>query len=456
MNLSFNLTESLNNLKNENVRLFKESMNDKVVSLTLLNSYPDDNFRIYYKGDDGNLYCDMFGTLYICTDEGEPDSPVVNMDKFVISGSVNESSSGEDTYSKIIKDNFDGEGTYNLQFNGNDETQYDAKTFGDLLELWLDFCAENDLNPNVLENVEKTEDIDESCKPVKESTESMVVKVHSLIDNAKSADDIISAIGCIDDSDLQSQCYSALKSADSDDLDSVKDAVISALEDNAVYEGETDGRGSVGLGESDDDSVEPDEVNILKDKRDKLEARLGDIISSLRDMQMDSDEFRELAHEAAKIDAQISSIDEELKNLNESDISDMSKYSDLEDVDVNSLKKLQSDALSIVKRAVDYVYYEAPYSGIADEILNDMIALIKQSLPKMNESEDTDVPYDNTTEKVCPKCHKKYTDYPALSRRDNKTYICPDCGVREALEDYYGSIKESEEEKGGKKDVCSI
>lgn len=35
---------------------------------------------------------------------------------------------------------------------------------------------------------------------------------------------------------------------------------------------------------------------------------------------------------------------------------------------------------------------------------------------------------------VCPKCGKEYTGYPALSREDNETYICPDCGVREALQ----------------------
>lgn len=37
--------------------------------------------------------------------------------------------------------------------------------------------------------------------------------------------------------------------------------------------------------------------------------------------------------------------------------------------------------------------------------------------------------------KACPKCGKEYSDRSALSRRDNKTEICPDCGMREALED---------------------
>ena len=35
--------------------------------------------------------------------------------------------------------------------------------------------------------------------------------------------------------------------------------------------------------------------------------------------------------------------------------------------------------------------------------------------------------------KKCPKCGCYYHGYPALSRIDNRTHICPDCGVREAL-----------------------
>lgn len=36
--------------------------------------------------------------------------------------------------------------------------------------------------------------------------------------------------------------------------------------------------------------------------------------------------------------------------------------------------------------------------------------------------------------KTCPRCGKIYYETPALSRVDNKTLICPDCGTREALE----------------------
>ena len=36
--------------------------------------------------------------------------------------------------------------------------------------------------------------------------------------------------------------------------------------------------------------------------------------------------------------------------------------------------------------------------------------------------------------KVCTLCGKTYGEAPALSRTDNETLICPDCGTRQALE----------------------
>ena len=50
---------------------------------------------------------------------------------------------------------------------------------------------------------------------------------------------------------------------------------------------------------------------------------------------------------------------------------------------------------------------------------------------------------ETTTERTCPKCGCIYTERPALSRTDNETMICPDCGPREALE----SIGISKEEQ---------
>lgn len=35
---------------------------------------------------------------------------------------------------------------------------------------------------------------------------------------------------------------------------------------------------------------------------------------------------------------------------------------------------------------------------------------------------------------ICPICGREYSEPPAISRKDNKTPICPICGVREALD----------------------
>ena len=56
-----------------------------------------------------------------------------------------------------------------------------------------------------------------------------------------------------------------------------------------------------------------------------------------------------------------------------------------------------------------------------------------------NSSHQVKGSWDNL--KVCPKCGKEYRGYPALSRRDNKTEICPDCGQKEALDDYRGYLE---------------
>ena len=46
--------------------------------------------------------------------------------------------------------------------------------------------------------------------------------------------------------------------------------------------------------------------------------------------------------------------------------------------------------------------------------------------------------------RTCPKCGRIYTERPALSRHDNDTLICPDCGTREALESMGISIEEQD------------
>lgn len=39
---------------------------------------------------------------------------------------------------------------------------------------------------------------------------------------------------------------------------------------------------------------------------------------------------------------------------------------------------------------------------------------------------------------VCPRCQNPYTGYPAISRMDNMTEICSECGTEEAVADFLG------------------
>lgn len=53
---------------------------------------------------------------------------------------------------------------------------------------------------------------------------------------------------------------------------------------------------------------------------------------------------------------------------------------------------------------------------------------------------------DNISQiRICPLCGEAYAGHPAISRVDNETLICPDCGSRQALEAL--GISEAEREK---------
>ena len=52
---------------------------------------------------------------------------------------------------------------------------------------------------------------------------------------------------------------------------------------------------------------------------------------------------------------------------------------------------------------------------------------------------------EDIVRKICPVCGGLLTAHPALSRKDNKTKVCPDCGIREALSDFGMDEEEAEE-----------
>ena len=51
----------------------------------------------------------------------------------------------------------------------------------------------------------------------------------------------------------------------------------------------------------------------------------------------------------------------------------------------------------------------------------------------------------NNETRTCPICGKTYTSHPSLSRKDNTTPVCPDCGTRQALEAVGISAEKREE-----------
>ena len=46
---------------------------------------------------------------------------------------------------------------------------------------------------------------------------------------------------------------------------------------------------------------------------------------------------------------------------------------------------------------------------------------------------------------ICPRCGRTYSGPAALSRADNLTLICPDCGTRDALDSI--GVKPDEQEQ---------
>ncbi|GCD12906.1 hypothetical protein [Clostridium tagluense] len=83
--------------------------------------------------------------------------------------------------------------------------------------------------------------------------------------------------------------------------------------------------------------------------------------------------------------------------------------------------------MNIKDRNADY-YTE----GFALDLLkNGNIIDTPVTLFKLGEDKDTN---------KCPICNKYYIGMGSLSRRDNKTDICSECGMREAMEDMTKNI----------------
>ncbi len=51
---------------------------------------------------------------------------------------------------------------------------------------------------------------------------------------------------------------------------------------------------------------------------------------------------------------------------------------------------------------------------------------------------------NDRTKRICPYCNKEFYERPAISRVDNESLICPDCGTKEALESIGVNLQEQD------------
>ena len=83
--------------------------------------------------------------------------------------------------------------------------------------------------------------------------------------------------------------------------------------------------------------------------------------------------------------------------------------------------------------------FEALHEVNEDRFSRSKKSILEMTTSEVIEEETTkDKPY-----KMCPRCGRPYSDYPAISRYDDKTEICPDCGVEEAMINYTGGTLEA-------------
>lgn len=56
----------------------------------------------------------------------------------------------------------------------------------------------------------------------------------------------------------------------------------------------------------------------------------------------------------------------------------------------------------------------------------------------------------------CPKCNQEYVASPAISREDNKTEICPNCGLLESLDAFSKHVEEEKRKSYRQKIMLTV
>lgn len=462
-NIMFNLVENLNENKMNEIQKFKksnlkEANVDNIEYVTYLidtaESF-DDIQQAVYEIDDGVLENEVQQMLDSCSEKEdleEVKSLVLStMEDNAEYDDIDESSSNK-SYGDKIRNAFDKENeVYNLQFNGNDETQFNANSPDELIELWIDFCKEEKIDPSCLDNVEFG--VEECDKQMNEDVPMDEPSPEDFEEDRKNTliakkDELETRLGdilqSIKDKQMDTEEFRKL-SREAAELDSQIMDIDNQI--RGVYECDKSGK------LTEEDSL-PDITYLLEDYEWKIDVvtkeNLGSDYSyftlvktpedALRfnyhsDYWGTADAYQAMAEEVVNafapfvdknvvisfddgdvkakvlgilIDRQyndlehmkllIEDLGEVNESINESELFDMSVYSDLEDVNVDDLKRLQDYAVKKTKELVNHIVYWAPYSGIAENILRDMINIINESLPNISES--VDEPIDESDEDV--------------------------------------------------------
>ena len=102
------------------------------------------------------------------------------------------------------------------------------------------------------------------------------------------------------------------------------------------------------------------------------------------------------------------------------------------------------------------VYYQKVVGNMFEKIPIVKLTTSIDEATTFDSIESAEIEYENVSKNifkiypVCPYCGKDYSEHPAISRKDNKTRICPTCGIGEAFVSFINEQNPKDEDFGKK------
>lgn len=98
------------------------------------------------------------------------------------------------------------------------------------------------------------------------------------------------------------------------------------------------------------------------------------------------------------------------------------------------------ETVTYVNRMLKAIDTDFDVQELSTKELEEFKSLLEKITAKCLDIRHAIVEVDNDKKEICPSC-KKSRKLDSLSRKDNKTIVCSDCGLNEAISDYTNSIK---------------